>query len=79
MEFLQGTTTVERDELRVYLFRYRHAVNRERSIAYGLLNDYEQAAKLLRRLVGEESPSPDDGDCIKDAKAFLQGRTTHKD
>jgi|GEM_PF-6666941 len=79
MEFLQGTTLVERDELRVYLFRYRHAVNRERSIAYGLLNDFDQAAKLLRRLVGEEPPSPEDGDYIKDVKAFLQGHITPKD
>lgn len=73
MEFLQGTTLVERDELRVYLFRYRHAVNRERSIAYGLLNDFDQAAKLLKRLVGEEPPSPADENYIKDVKAFLQG------
>lgn len=78
MEFLQGTTEVERDELRVYLFRYRHAVSRDRAIAYGLLNDYEQAAKLLRRLVDEDS-SPDDRDCIKDAKAFLQGHTTSRE
>ena len=79
MEFLQGTTLVERDELRVYLFRYRHAVNRERSIAYGLLNDFDQAAKLLRRLVGEEPLSPEDEDYIKDVKDFLQGHTNPQD